>query len=902
MIVRSISVNQFMKYDKPTKVEGIRAGINIVAGPNEMGKSTLLTALRAAFFERHRSQSTSIRNYQNSQNRAAPVVSVEFEIEGKVYEITKRFIKRPQARLCVSDGRVIEGDAAEIELLNLLNHGDGGRPGGSGTLGMWSVFWVEQGSSFRAIDWSEDARSGMQIALEAEVGTVLGGKRGRELPKRFENQRLQYVTARTATPRGDYKTIIESETKIRDEISALNDNRVELSSHLDNLETAEHKLSELSSEEADRADQASLKQAEDELKLLDELYDKIDNAKSEIDRNQIDIDRLQRDLDELVRLSNEIDMEKNAIESVRDQLRVLQVRKARNEDNFDRQKKELDKVKLEKDELEQQLKWERIRKTAFQLHKEISELEDRLQEYRARVDGIQEKERRQAEIFVTQDAIERIRRAAEVLAVSDAELSANSVSVELDLAPNIWQDATVNDEALQSGRHEIESVEKLVIRAAQLGTITVIPAVEKKGDLIDARESARAGLEKELREVGADSVEHAADLFIERQTLLQSIESARNDLEQYLRISGVDSNAPTPFENQVELRMAKLTSQLKLLEVDDVSELTANETAVAELEEEIEEKNENLRLVEKKYDGVRTILEDDRNEHTGLERDETHHLDQKRSLQSQLDILRVLGSESDLKEKIELAESRQSELKRTATDLERKFSQGERDILVARIERLKKALKNRDQQRNQFKLDITDLKARIESMEGVGIEEKIRLEESKLDVTVAEKFRIEREVAVLNLLLNTLGESEKAARERFLAPILDRVRPYLRTLFPEAEMTMDERFDIDNLARGQGFAESFDTLSMGTQEQIAVLTRIAFSELLVDKGYPAMIVLDDALVFSDENRMGLMLDILNAASKNVQIIILTCREKLFEGLGDAVLGLKTADPEKLQSA
>ena len=89
---------------------------------------------------------------------------------------------------------------------------------------------------------------------------------------------------------------------------------------------------------------------------------------------------------------------------------------------------------------------------------------------------------------------------------------------------------------------------------------------------------------------------------------------------------------------------------------------------------------------------------------------------------------------------------------------------------------------------------------------------------------------------------------------------------------------------------------------MGTQEQIAVLVRLAFAEMLVELGHPATIVLDDALVFSDDRRMSRMFVILNMAARNVQVIVLTCREQLFEGLGGRQLALEAGGSEELISA
>jgi uncharacterized protein YhaN len=77
--------------------------------------------------------------------------------------------------------------------------------------------------------------------------------------------------------------------------------------------------------------------------------------------------------------------------------------------------------------------------------------------------------------------------------------------------------------------------------------------------------------------------------------------------------------------------------------------------------------------------------------------------------------------------------------------------------------------------------------------------------------------------------------------------------------------------------------------SDGTKEQIAVLTRLAFAELLVDRGKPAAVILDDALAHSDPGRLERMFDILTHAARKTQIVIFGCDESRFLGLGGARL-------------
>ncbi len=183
MRLRSLTVNQFKKFTTPTRLEGIGDGLNLVVGPNELGKSTLLDALRAALFERHRSGAAAIKALQNDRSDLAPVVELIFEVGGDEFTLTKRFIKSPYARLILPSGVTLESDAAEAELRRLLGFGESGSRGANAeTLGMWGVLWVQQGQSFGRPELPESALASLSESVESEVGAVLGGRRARALP------------------------------------------------------------------------------------------------------------------------------------------------------------------------------------------------------------------------------------------------------------------------------------------------------------------------------------------------------------------------------------------------------------------------------------------------------------------------------------------------------------------------------------------------------------------------------------------------------------------------------------------------------------------------------------------------------------------------------------------------
>ena len=68
-----------------------------------------------------------------------------------------------------------------------------------------------------------------------------------------------------------------------------------------------------------------------------------------------------------------------------------------------------------------------------------------------------------------------------------------------------------------------------------------------------------------------------------------------------------------------------------------------------------------------------------------------------------------------------------------------------------------------------------------------------------------------------------------------------------------------------------------------------MLVRLAMGAMICERGTDVPIILDDALVFSDDDRIEQMFDAINRAGKNQQVIVLTCRSRSFTSLGGTQL-------------
>src|SRR5690606_9959199 len=140
------------------------------------------------------------------------------------------------------------------------------------------------------------------------------------------------------------------------------------------------------------------------------------------------------------------------------------------------------------------------------------------------------------------------------------------------------------------------------------------------------------------------------------------------------------------------------------------------------------------------------------------------------------------------------------------------------------------------------------------------------------------------------------SQVEQQSRDLYLKPVLQRLDPYMQLVFPGAKVGIGRDLGVEAIARGAA-REPLSALSDGTQEQIAVLVRLAFARLLADAGQPTPLILDDALVYSDEDGIESSFDALRQAAGAHQVIIFTCRSRAFEQLGGTGLSLVPwADP------
>ena len=124
----------------------------------------------------------------------------------------------------------------------------------------------------------------------------------------------------------------------------------------------------------------------------------------------------------------------------------------------------------------------------------------------------------------------------------------------------------------------------------------------------------------------------------------------------------------------------------------------------------------------------------------------------------------------------------------------------------------------------QLRENIAGWSARIATKSEEAVEERWR---ETLEAQHAAQVRVtafEQEVAVLSRLTQALESARADARELYLKPVMNELRPLLGLLFDDVAITFDDRTLLPQKITRSGQEEDVDRLSGGMREQLSVLT------------------------------------------------------------------------------
>lgn len=865
--LRRISLNNFRKFREPLTIEGLGEGLNIIIEPNESGKSTILEALRAAFFVRHATKNQLAQSFAPYGEAVAPEIEVSFDIGTDSWKIAKRFLKGPQVEVTGPQGRT-QGEDAENRLQALLGFvKDSSQRGDPTTYGALGLLWVPQAQALEVTAPGSIVRSSIQATLEAEVGTIVGGAAYERVRKRIDEQYDIYWTPTgKAQSKGRWQAARDRDQQARQTAADATTRLDALEKSFGELEAARGRLKVIERELADEAEQEQRAGLVQSLEIARAAAQILETRKAEHENFSANLDRLDD-------LQSQHEAAKEALTAAGESLTAITADRDQLADQLEAgrtkvadAKAALDKARDDRAaarqalvEGEGRLAGRQRRAAIADAHKrcaDILDLERRL------VDA-----RNQAARVIPAEALARLEANDRAVAEARAAVNAGATTIELTGdATGITMDGeplTPNSPRTLTGETQIALGDGILFIRPPA---TAASATARLAELLERQDLELA--EWDLADLAAARTRN--DTARDAQGTVQLLETKITGLTPALPLldlaAGPDAlklfvagvPAESPASDEDEISTDQLTRRLEEAETAAVRAETLHDQAVQDLRE-IEDRDRPLAAAQ-----------------AGAERDQTHASGRIAQLEGKPDFAGLADAITKAREDAAQAAVKLAEAKRDATahDVQ---------AINRKIETIDSRSRAGQTRRSDLEKDIARLEAIIESEGGKGLASLAAAAAEEADAATQALARLDEEAATVKMLKDVLDEARAEASRTFVGPVAQRARVHVERLFPGADLSFDEELGLASVTRS-GLSEACGTLSKGTQEQLAVLTRLAFADMLLEQGTPVSLILDDPLVYSDDGRLDLMTEILEEASQRMQVILLTCRDRAFRHL------------------
>ena len=860
MLFRRIAVRNFRKLTSPAVIDGLGKGVTIIAGDNEEGKSTLLLAIRTGLFERHNLGGKAVEAMQPFGSSVRLEIRLDFEIDGEGYSITKTFAHKSSAIL-TTPGGTFEGPAAEDRLAELLTfrvpqRGES-KPDDRGILGL---FWLEQGRVIEGLGFGEIGRSTLRTSLEQEVGDVLGGTRGCRLLSAATNKRDALLTA-TGRPRGELATAMDEAERAQQRVVAIEAERRTYDHEIEELTRLRRELARIETDRVLDNARESLITADEQAKAIGRLRQQEDTAGQAVVLAEAQVENARDRWMQRLALIQTSDDRERALTNAQAALVESNGETQRLISQLNAAEVILDSAIEARTAAEGRVVLSQGRVQAKALDEEIAELDRRLIEVDRFVAERTAALDRLAGVKIDKRVFEQLQRLEGQMREAQAALGA--IATRVRFSPTSAQEVRKDDEKILVGEN-IEITEATRFMLEGFGRLDIYPGASelssRRARFADAKDALRTALSAS----GVTSLAQAKNQFEERT----KAENAKKEADRLIA-----AYAPEGVGTLREAQHEKSAERARLNEEHDLS----SEATVG-----------NPEIETRSLASSRAAEESARRAHRQAEQEHQQHA--IRVATARLTVETADEAIATARRDLEAARAEICDADLAASSDAAQNSLDQRKINA----RARAALDTVETEQRQLREKIISLESRLAALGKDGLGELLEDARGRATQSAAKRDRLQIDARALELLVETLSSAEREAKEEFLEPILKTVHPFLRLLFPGAELTFDgETLEITGVTR-EGREEPYGALSIGTREQLCILVRLAFAVYLRQKGYPAAVILDDALVYADDERLERMQLALRKAAETVQILILTCRPRDWREFGAPIRRLADA--------
>lgn len=875
MLIRKIEVRNFKCLSGPLVVDGFKEGINIIAADNEAGKSTLLQAIKAAVFERHNSTAQQVKEFRPYKDGSRPEVSLDLEFKSQRYSIRKAFLSKSMAEFKSPDGHS-EGSEAEEKIrdfFGLPNDGAPAKKAAKVDTGIWGLLWLDQAIAEDGLKTTAAGKETLMRALESEFSAVNAGQRGRMLLRSIEKQTSLYYSPANRKEKGELEDAAEAvaykKNDLDEHISKFN----AFEAKQIKLQETQEKLSEYEKNKSLEAAVVAIEDASRNRGQLDQLKSSLDAASAAEDNAAMQLEQAQAQTKNRKNLLNRKEEINKTITELSKQLENTKAKIAEQKTKLAELERKRDEAHNKHTTLETQCEHAEKKQQLETLQKSETAIKAQLGSLKELEEKLLSKSSEHAEIKVNDNLLSALRKLDKDLI--NTESRCNAAATRITLKPMSGQKASI--ESKEISKEETLSLTKASkIDLSGWGEIQVLPGGEETEELVKGLDKLQKEMQETLTQAGVESIEIAEEQLRSRKQLELEITTIKKEISSQGDKQALANNLAT-----VESRLKEAQSAMASVQHQSHDENKALEELKAELKTTRAALN-GLEETLKEENAIQASLSMSLNK-TEIElkssREQIQQTEQSLTESSKLSDEELAKRETDCSATLQ-------EAKQKAQDIRNQISKLKETELQDAVDEARRKHKILDQQIRQLNIDKGNLTGELNAVGQSGLGETIERLKGELELAEKKLKQLRRKAEALLLLSDTLKAAESESKDQIFQPVLEIMRPYMQVLFGGGELNFDDSIELSEFDRN-GQKETYEGLSTGTREQLSVLTRIAVAKLLKQQGQASIILLDDALVYSDDNRFAKMKEILKEVSAEIQVIILTCRLRDYQDIPES---------------
>jgi len=845
-------------------------GVVVVCGPNEIGKSSMLEALDLLLTYRDRSNHRDVKQVKTANADVGAQVEAEISTGPYRFVYRKRFHKRHMTELDIITPKRehLTGDEAHERVDAMLSE--------TVDTKLWDAQRVLQSASTSVVNLS--GSDALARALDAAAGDAAASPAAGEslLIDRIDDEFERYFTKAAGKPTKEWRSAIDRVASAEAEVSRCRDALAEVDDRVGRHEQLTAALQDL---------QSALGPAEERLAaaraahtVLAELADQVVQARVTADAAAAKSASSAMNNGLRQQLITDAERRAATVVAVQDQLAVAQQQEAGAQQGFQAGAASAEQAVAAL--AAAQLRFDTARATAQACvardaaAEEADRLAARLRRIddaetsRAKMDGqlaaialtgdimgdidayADQVDRVQAQLRATAGAVEFI-VVADLPVVVDGEPRTLTVdqpwtqpassAVTIDVPGVLTVRIDPGASAVKLGQ-ELLAAQRLLDAALERGGVADVAAARKLDEqrcaLIVSRGQVAAALAA-LRD-GDDVPALRARLAQLRNTLAEGLpvdaETAAAELasaDDGLRAARADADA--------QQQMATAAT----------SELSAKATAAALLRDRLAAANTEFAIVCEQLATLRAAVPD--------------------------------GA-------VAAQASADAEAQRQADDavaaLAQQYAAHDPDAVAAELAAASSAVIATAAERDAARLAMRDLNVELVVIGNEGRQGQLDEALAELERSRVAFARIQERAGAAQLLRDTMIKHRDNTRQRYVRPYRAELERLGRAVFGTSfEVDVDTELTIQTRTL-DGCTVPYASLSGGAKEQLGILARLA-GAALVAKEDTVPVIIDDALGFSDPDRLVKMGAVLNSLGDRGQVIVLTCTPARYDGVADA---------------